>query len=182
MSLPNPGMDAVPFTALPASFLDDIIENVEALATGSGLDTNAISASKLATNAIKLGYTAITSNFSTASTSAVQVTSLTSTVTIPSGGRSVKITAYAPSLYNGTISTNVILTIWDGTVGSGTQLGSAVVSAPAANAQAPVTAMAIVTPSAGSKTYNIGLNASGGGTANLSASATGPAFILVELI
>lgn len=48
MSLPNPGLDAVPFTNLPAEFLDDMNENIEALADGSGQNDYSIPPSKLA--------------------------------------------------------------------------------------------------------------------------------------
>jgi hypothetical protein len=51
MSLPNPGMDAVPFTPLTAEFLDDMIANVEALAAGTGLNDASVSAVKLVTGA-----------------------------------------------------------------------------------------------------------------------------------
>lgn len=47
MALPNPGMDAVPFTPLTAEFLDDMIENIESLADGSGLNTNAVTSDKI---------------------------------------------------------------------------------------------------------------------------------------
>jgi hypothetical protein len=33
MQLPNPGMDFTPFDTLPAASLDDLVENIEALAT-----------------------------------------------------------------------------------------------------------------------------------------------------
>ena len=42
MSLPNPSMDAVPFTPLTAEFLDDMIQNIEALAAGTGQDTGSV--------------------------------------------------------------------------------------------------------------------------------------------
>jgi hypothetical protein len=130
----------------------------------------------LATSAITLGYAQITSSFPTSSSSAVQVTGLTVTVTIPAGGRKVKITAWCDNLNGAT--TNSQMSIWDGTVGSGTRITNAV----ALTAAGTVTALGIVTPAAGSKTYNVGLLAAGGGTATLDASATSPAFILVEMI
>lgn len=40
--LPNPSMDAVPFTILPAEFLDDMIENIESLAGGTGFNPGAV--------------------------------------------------------------------------------------------------------------------------------------------
>lgn len=39
MALPYPGLDAVPFTTLPAEFLDKMNANIEALADGSGSTT-----------------------------------------------------------------------------------------------------------------------------------------------
>lgn len=47
MSLPNPGQDAVPFTPLTAEFYDDTIENIEALAAGTGLDDDSVIPAKL---------------------------------------------------------------------------------------------------------------------------------------
>ena len=47
MALPNPGMDAVPFTPLTAEFLDDIIENIESLSSGTGIGDGSITADKL---------------------------------------------------------------------------------------------------------------------------------------
>lgn len=42
MSLPNPNMDFSAFDTLPATELDDIVENIEALADGSGMDSTAV--------------------------------------------------------------------------------------------------------------------------------------------
>jgi hypothetical protein len=145
------------------------------------LETNSVSAANLATSAITLGYAQITTTFSTTNTSATQVTGLTATVTIPAGGRKVKITVGTGTLYNATSTDQAILTIWDGTVGSGTQLQQANAYAPATNTGSPTTLIAVVTPAAGSKTYNVGLHATAG-TANMQALSTGPAFILVEAI
>lgn len=147
---------------------------------GSGIGTNAIGAASLATNAIKLGYAAITSTFTTSSTSFVQVTGLTSTVTVPAGGRSVKITVYAIDAYQGGSGGAHQVSIWDGTVGSGTQLQTVGIR-NGTNDGSVVTLTAVVTPAAGSKTYNVGYKV-GTSTGNLEASSAYPAFILVELI
>lgn len=147
--------------------------------TASTASNNVVTAPMLATSAIKLGYAQITSSATTTSATAAQVSTLTAAVTIPAGGRGVKITAFAQSLTN-TGSNFVGLSIWDGTVGSGTQLaesGGSITSATGI----PGIAIAFVTPSAGAKTYNVGLRTSGG-TATLAAGATYPAFILVEMI
>lgn len=52
MALPNPGMSFTPFDVLPASDLNDIVENIEELAAGTGLDTGAIVKSKLASSSV----------------------------------------------------------------------------------------------------------------------------------
>lgn len=129
----------------------------------------------------KLGYAQITSMFSTSSTSFVQVTGLTATVTVPSGGRSVKITAFSKSMYNTSSGAYSEMSIWDGTVGSGTQISDTAILTATANQEIPNNCIAVVTPAAGSKTYNVGLKASAG-TAAITAASTNPAFILVELI
>lgn len=149
----------------------------------AALQTNAVQANQLSASAITLGYAQTTSNFSTANTSATQITGLTTTVTIPSGSRKIKITAFASDVYSATAAAFVTMTIWDGTVGSGTQLARTQMIASAASNTLGAIVIAVVTPSAGSKTYNIGLaTSSGSDAANMEAAATYPAFILVEAI
>lgn len=146
--------------------------------TTTAITDNSVTASKLATNAITLGYAQITTNFTTTSATPVLVTGLTAAVTIPGGGRRVEI-----SFYTVLLSTNAavapILSLWDGTVGSGTQIsqwngGSATTAVTGAYM------VAVVSPSAGSKTYNVGANIAGGNTLTVSAGASFPSFILVK--
>ena len=156
-----------------------------ALPTVVGVQQGAVGGAGLSTSAITLGYTQITANFSTTSTTAVQITGLTSTVTVPAGGRRVKITVYCRDVYNsGTTPMGAFLSIWDGTVGSGTQLQEYSMAQNTTSGLASVgIMMAVVTPSAGSKTYNVGMRTqTAGGTSNLESGATYPAFILVEAI
>jgi len=143
-----------------------------------------VSASKLATNAILLGYNQITSNFTSASTTPAAVTGLSATVTIPAGGRRVKITCHVQDVGTNTGGATVILSIWDGTVGSGTQIGATRNTSPTAGALHAAQVIAVPSaPAAGSKTYNIGLQTdNGSNSAFIEASAISPAFILVELI
>lgn len=47
MALPNPGMDFTAFDTLPASQLDDLVENIESLAAGTGFSNDAIPASAI---------------------------------------------------------------------------------------------------------------------------------------
>lgn len=123
----------------------------------------------------KLGYAQITSTFSTTSTTAVQITSLTATVTVPSGGRGVKITLFGPTIENSGANFTT-WSIWNGTVGSGTQLASV----SNLSGASPGTCIAFHTPSAGSITYNAGILVTAG-TGYITAGATMPAFLLVEL-
>jgi len=146
----------------------------------AALQTNAVTAVKLDTAAITLGYVSATSNFVTASTTAVQVTGLTVTVTIPAGGRRVRITGYISKSLNSNIST-VTASIWDGTVGSGTQLESWATTHSTASAGTGLNIQAIVQPAAGAKTYNFGILCDTG-TETTQMSATSPGWILVEAI
>lgn len=153
---------------------------------GSGIAytvNNTVPANALSTSAIKLGSASTTTTFSTASATAVQVTGLTITITVPSGSRSVLLLAWARALYNTTANTQVIMSIWDGVVGSGTQISESYAQANAsASTGSNASAFAFVTPAAGSKTYNVGLLATAGGTANLQAGATFPALLLALAI
>lgn len=156
--------------------------NIKAAAAidGSKLADASIPATKLATGAITLGYAQITADFTTAASNAA-VTGLSTTVTIPAGGRRVKITAWVECIQHSAAITNLSLSIWDGTVGSGTQLARSFGTIPGSNYSLPATCIAITTPAAGSKTYNVGFG-SGSATSKIIASATSPAFILVEAI
>lgn len=55
MALPNLGMVFTPFDPLPASDLNDIVENVEALAAGTGLDDASVTQAKLSTTPGEIG-------------------------------------------------------------------------------------------------------------------------------
>lgn len=168
-------------TAYGLSIHSGIIQTAGAGGT-TLMQTNAVQANQFATNAITLGYAQITTNFTTTSTSVVQVTGLTSTVTIPAGGRKVKVTVFCASINNNTGTAAWTLSIWDGTVGSGTQITNIEANSGPSNSL-PGVAIAVVTPSAGSKTYNVGLlTTNGSDAANITAGTTNPAFILVEAI
>lgn len=147
--------------------------------TNDKLADNTIGAGKISNSAITLGYAQSTSNFtlSSSQTTPTQVTGLSATVSIPTGSRKIKITAYCGALQP-TAPGVAILSIWDGAVNSGTQITSANNSTN----NVGVTAIAVVTPSAGSKTYNVGIACSTSNNVTVGASTTQPAFILVEAI
>lgn len=126
-----------------------------------------------------LGFRQITADQTTAATSATQITGLSVPVIIPIG-RKVKVSVISPSTYvNATV--NVFISVWDGTVGSGTQLQQVTSANSAVNQQNPMTAEATTTPSATSKTYNAGWHVISG-TGTTKAAATTPSVIKVELL
>lgn len=177
MSLPFPGWNVVFGETPTAAKWSELGSNDDGLAAGTGLNTNAVTADKLATNAITLGYAQITSNFvlSSSQTVPTQVTGLFAAVTIPAGGRKIKIKGYCGSM---TIAGGVgVLTLWDGTVNSGTLLNQA----NQASSTSSTIVEAVVTPSAGSKTYNVGISNSGANNTTIGAAAGQPAFIEVKV-
>jgi hypothetical protein len=136
---------------------------------------------KLSTSAILLGFANDTALSGTSSTSTVAAGSLSASVTIPAGGRSVKVTVYLTSVRNGTTSTLCYYSLWDGTAGSGTQLAGNIVTMASASQRIPASLVFIHTPSAGAKTYSVGHKVSAG-TSAYDTSATSPAQIIIELV
>lgn len=128
----------------------------------------------------ELGHTIVSApNFTTSSLTSVQITSMSVTVTIPAGGSAVKVTVFGETLANSNSGSYSLLTIWEGTVGSGTLRATSTLLAALNNQTVPAVVMAVFVPTSGSKTYNAGLHASAG-TAQFYSS--GPTFILVELL
>lgn len=52
MPLPNPGMDFTPFDVLTAAELDDLVENIESLADGTGFDAGAVGEADLGAGSV----------------------------------------------------------------------------------------------------------------------------------
>lgn len=184
MALPYPSKTFTNGQIPTTAQWNELNANDQALAAGTGLNQGAVPAAALATSAITLGYAQITADFTTTSTTGGQVTGLTAAVTIPPGGRRVKITAYCSTLYSATAANaKIVLSIWDGAVGSGTRLSGGNGFGGGGSGATIGLAMAVHTPSAGAKTYNVGLaHDTIAGTAKLEAGASYPAFILVEAI
>lgn len=127
-----------------------------------------------------LGYRQILVNFSTASTTQVQVTGLSCPVIVPTG-RKINITAYCAKVEANGANTVGILGIWDGVVASGTNLEQAqqvITNAGFGDAMKPEIP---TTPAAASKTYNLGFHVSAN-TGQLTNAAGSPAWIRVELV
>lgn len=145
--------------------------------TTAKINDNAVTNTKLSTSAIKLGYAQITSNFTTTTNSLV--TGLSVAITMPAGGRSIKITAFSLALSNSSSPTNSDMTIEE----NGTEIARCRVTSGGANYCSPGTAYAVRTPASGaSVTYTVRLYNVGGATAQLQATSTSPCFLLVEAI
>lgn len=128
-----------------------------------------------------LGYRqSMASDFNTASGTAVQITGLSCPVIVPTG-RKIEITFGGFEQYNATTGDSVLSSIWDGTVGSGTQLNSGGFTSSTANYVSPLVVTAVTTPATASKTYNAGLQQATGGTAHLASSSIAPSYIIVRL-
>lgn len=141
------------------------------------------SLSPLLVGALPGGYAQITGTVNlTAPVAATLVTGLTVTVVIPPGARRLKITAYAGSFGGNNANSTVTLSLWDGVVGSGTEVATFLnVSGTVGADQHGASMQAVVPAVSGFKTYNVGIAASAG-DANVAAAASAPAFILVEAI
>ena len=136
--------------------------------------SGSVGPTQLSTSAILLGYAEITSDFSSSATPAItDIAGLSVTVTVPSGGRAVKITAYSRYITgNGTHT----LEIREGS--TTLQSGVAVGGAPVYFANV----VSVHTPTAGSHTYKVSFSQSSAGTYYYRAGPGRPAFILVELV
>lgn len=126
-----------------------------------------------------LGYRQILANQTGIGTSATQVTGLSLPIIVPAN-RKVHIKVFAWAVDNSGAGNTTTLTIWDGTVGAGTQVGASILKQSAAASGTFQIAEIELTPSATSKTYNIGLHGSAG-TTGIYASAGNVSFAKVEL-
>ena len=144
---------------------------------------NSVTAPKLATDAITIGYAQITTTITTTSTTSVQATGLTASVTIPSGGRTVEITAFIPRAQHNASTQYMVADIWDGTVGSGTKLVDSAAYNVTVNTGGGIYLSKVITgASAGAKTYNVGFYGTSANTSSITVSATSPAYILVKVL
>lgn len=150
-------------------------------ASSTALQTNAVQGNQLSSNAITLGYAEVNTSQTGISTE-VALTGLLVTVTIPTGGRRIKITGYGfpSSSANGD---QIKMFIKE----SSTYLGQGTVVVSSAFG-VEIVAFASFVPSAGSHTYNLSIaRANGTGiivnnAAPANSFSGGVSFILVEAI
>lgn len=153
--------------------------------SGASNTVNNLGPNSILGGAISLGYAQRTSDFAVTSTTPTQITSLSVSVTTPNvtTARRIRITVFAPWVEVGGLNSPQI-DIWDGTVGSGTQLSRASTTQTTNTYRANIQAVAVVEVAANtSKTYNAALSGStAANTVTLKAASTYPAFIHVEAI
>lgn len=183
-NLPYTNLTVIPFTAITSEWGNGIGDDILALAAGTGFDDNSIESKSIKySNFSLLGSVVRTSNFTVANTNLTAVTDMTLSVTIPSNVSKVRLRCSWYAVDTNNAAGIAFLSIWDGTVGSGTQVARSVYRCVAANSGSFITTESIVTPSPGAKTYNVGFQvsapATGGG---LYATSTQPAIFTVELI
>lgn len=183
----NRGISSTLEYALTMSVSSDGLTEVVQVPEGCALPTTGgITASAYSTMANPYGYkdpgnilSYIEIRSTQTFTTIAQILGLSASVYVPTG-RSVKVSAMIGRSSNPAIST-VSYTLWDGTVGSGTQLVlNYTLHAIAGNSLAAYLE-AVVTPSTNSKTYNLG-GAVDTNTETVQASATNPVWIKVELV
>lgn len=165
MSLPYPGMDFTAFDVLPAEALDKLVANIEALAAGTGLNTGAIGATKLAANAIKLGgLTTTTSAATTTTGSFVDASGFSLTVTAP-GNRDILIMLSVSAMSSSATPGYVGVRLVEGsTVLGGLAIGNS------AGQNFPITIFGLApAPAAGSHTYKAQMAKDVAGTLNMNA-------------
>ena len=139
----------------------------------------------LATNAILLGSNSIPSSATSSGTSNTEVTGLSTTVTVPAGGRKVMI-LLSGSCSNTSSGANTAIMLWKTTVG-GTPLASQLFTTGGANYIGAVNIVYVDSPSAGSVIYKVSVGAGVGtatlfGTASPAQGTPGPSTITVVLI
>lgn len=148
------------------------------------INENAVTGPKLSTDAISIGYAEITSSVgpTASNTSDKDIAGLSVTVTVPAGGRDLKITGHLGGYTQtgGIGSIYAVLRILEGTTG----LGASGLVPSAANLPDAINVFTRVSaPSAGSHTYKLAIDHNGTGpNYTVGASSIDPSFILVELI
>jgi hypothetical protein len=123
-----------------------------------------------------LGSASVTSSQGSI-TAEVDLTSLTVAVTVPAGGRNIKISAVVP--VKTTVATDqAALYIKEST----TYLQTLYAEFSGTGTDVTIAGFCVVTPSSGSHTYKLAMARAGSGTLTMDAASTRPAYILVEAL
>lgn len=127
-----------------------------------------------------IGHALLGNTYSSSSTAVGQIPGLSVPVTVPTG-RQVEITLFSRSIYNSSGFTYVITGIHDGTVSSATQVSLSTAYTATANQEFPHATMIVLSPSAGSHTFNASLRCDAG-TAFITSDYASPAYLIVKLV
>lgn len=142
------------------------------------IQDSAVTASKLATSAITLGYNSSTSNQTVATTSATTLTGTSVTATLP-GSRNVRVSVDIPYATSGAASNFVTLDLLNGT----TVIRSTRVQVPLNGSTGPIKLdRVLVAPTAGSQTYSARITQDSATGVDYIGLATSPIYLLVEAI
>jgi hypothetical protein len=125
-------------------------------------------------------YIPVMNSTSTSNSAQTQWNGLAQTMTIPVGYPRVKITVYSRDAYVNTGTAYLSCSVWDGTVGSGTQLEMAQVYATAGSTGGQIVAVADTVLASGSHTFNAAL-ASSANNITAEAATTYPSYLKVEV-
>jgi hypothetical protein len=127
-----------------------------------------------------LGLRRQVGNQGTSSTSVVQATALSMPIIVPTGGRRIAFDAKFSNITSDSGALNPYLSIWQGTVGSGTQLDETTLTISASAFAGPLKSRAVTTLAAGSYTINAGIKVSASSATYLAATTT-PALLEARL-
>lgn len=138
--------------------------------------------SAFGSGAVKLGIVQKSNDFTSSSSTTVQFTDFTLTINMPAGGRDLELEAYMPAVTAVNITTP-ILTIWENAVVSGTQLAqSRVPTIPVGNYLSSGICKAIITPSPGVHTYNVGFSNTAGQSTTAAATSTAKQYFVAKIL
>lgn len=152
-----------------------------AIATSKLAADAGITAAMISPGAITIGYAEITSSYTANSNNSyVDVPGLSVSVTVPAGGRRVKVTACCNSVNTAAGAPPQLS--WSIREGSTTLQENIFQSLANNNSACPPVVWASSAPTAGSHTYKISFKTNQNANTVIAAAATSPAFILVELI
>lgn len=164
--------------------LKDGIVDTQAIGDGAvstvQLAANAVTAEKIDDEAITLAYQQLTSSTGVTGTSYIDVSGLSVTVTVPTGGRFIEVIGFA-SAVSTTAAENVVrLSIRDG---SDTVVSSISTNVRSGTTQSVGSVTYIRQLSAGSYTFKLSVQRDvNTGTTSLAGSSTAPAFITARLV
>jgi hypothetical protein len=189
-NLPHPGKVYNPFDILTAEELNEDVANIESLADGTGrgdesITTNqyvpgSVIATTIDDEAITLDYEQLTSNTGITGTSYIDLSGLSLTVTVPTGGRYLRVEGFASTISTTSAENVVTLAIRDGSNNVVSSIRSNIRSGTNQSLGSVVYKRQL---SAGSYTFKLSASRDvNTGTTTLAGSSSSPCFITADLM